>query len=270
MKIGIIQFNSQLNVQDNMDFFRKHLLAAKAAGVELVGVPENFPFIADCKENRKHFHKEISDSVIATVQGWAKELGIHILTGGHHTWPESNLKLPFNRIHAFSPTGAITKTYDKVHLCDLEVVNGPRHFESEVMAPGHAPQVLDLGPQQGVWGLSICFDLRFPLLFQKLRKLGAQVLFIPAAFFYHTGRMHWEVLLRARAIENQCYVVAPAQTGMHGKDRRSWGHSMIVSPWGEVLVDAQEEVGLFIHDLDFSIVESMRQQIPVTKYLQNI
>jgi len=269
MKIGIIQFNSQLNVEANMNFFRKQLLLAKEQGVKLVGVPENFPFIADCKEARKNFYKTISDDVISQVQSWAKELGLYILTGGHHTWPGDPKLLPHNRIHAFSPEGLIVQTYDKVHLCDLEVINGPRHFESEVMTPGHLPQVLDL-KENGMWGLSICFDLRFPLLFQKLRKMGSQVLFVPAAFFYHTGKMHWEVLLRARAIENQCYVVAPAQTGYHGSERRSWGHSMIISPWGEVLVDAKEEVGLFIHDLDFQVVESMRQQIPVARYLKNI
>ncbi|MDH4466452.1 MAG: carbon-nitrogen hydrolase family protein [Bacteriovoracaceae bacterium] len=269
MKVGVIQFNSNEDVELNLKFFREQLVEAKKQNVQLVCVPENFPFVAHSKEGRKKFQKKISDDVIAQIQGWAKEFNLNILTGGHHTWTTDDSKLPFNRIHAFSPEGVIVQTYDKVHLCDLEVVGGPRHFESEVMSPGHTPQILDL-KDLGVWGLSICFDLRFPLLFQKLRKMGAQVLFVPAAFFYHTGRMHWEVLLRARAIENQSYVVAPAQTGMHGPERRSWGHSMIISPWGEILVNAKEELGLFVGELDFQEVESMRRQIPVTKYLKDI
>lgn len=161
----------------------------------------------------------------------------------------------------YSPEGEEAARYDKIHLFDAEVSDGIGHYrESDDYSAGREPVVVDMGFAKV--GLSICYDLRFPELYQTLRKAGADILIAPSAFTAATGKAHWEVLLRARAIENQCFVLAANQAGLHPNQRQTWGHSMIVSPWGDVLAEGDQETGAFITELDLSQVKSVRANMP--------
>ncbi len=157
-------------------------------------------------------------------------------------------------------SGELAASYRKIHLFDVSLANGERHFESDRIEPGNEIVAAEI---DGItFGLSVCYDLRFPELYRLLALRGAQILFVPAAFTLHTGRDHWEVLLRARAIENLCYVVAPAHVGTYPHNRQCFGRSMIVDPWGLVLAQAQDMPTVTLADIDLEQVDRARAQIP--------
>jgi nitrilase len=168
----------------------------------------------------------------------------------------------------WSPAGECVARYDKCHLFDVDVADGVGQYrESDSFAPGQQPVVAPT--PWGAVGLSICYDLRFPEYYRQLVQLGAALLTVPSAFTYRTGEAHWEVLLRARAIENQCFVLAANQGGRHDAKRRTWGHSCVIDPWGKVLACRQEEgPGLAIADLDFAALQDLRGQMPVLAHRQ--
>jgi predicted amidohydrolase len=166
----------------------------------------------------------------------------------------------YNTSLVFDRDGELAATYRKIHLYDVEIPGRVSYQESRSVAPGTEPVAIDI---EGVrLGLSICYDLRFPELYRRLAIAGARVLAVPAAFMMHTGRDHWEVLLRARAIENQCYVVAAGQIGDHDPGRTCYGRSMVIDPWGTVLAQAPDTVGVVVADLDPERLETIRQELP--------
>jgi len=190
----------------------------------------------------------------------ARELGIWVHAGSfHEAGPDESRT--YNTTLIFDPSGSLVTTYRKIHLYDVEIPGRVSYHESKSVAPGSSTVVAEI---DGVrTGLSICYDLRFPELYRRLAVEGAaRVLVVPAAFMLHTGRDHWEVLLRARAIENQCYVVAAAQIGNHEPGRTCFGRSMIVDPWGTVVAQAPDTVGIVTADLDLSRLEQIRQELP--------
>jgi predicted amidohydrolase len=165
-----------------------------------------------------------------------------------------------NRTYVLDPQGEVVAKYDKIHMFDVDLGNGERYLESATFAPGDAAKTVDL--PWGRLGLTICYDLRFPHLYRHLAQHGAQFLTVPSAFTQVTGEAHWHVLLRARAIETGCYVFAPAQTGTHAGGRKTYGHALIVAPWGEVLADAGTPPGVIVADIDPAQVTVARGKVP--------
>jgi predicted amidohydrolase len=161
-------------------------------------------------------------------------------------------------------SGKLIGSYRKIHLFDIDIAGGATSRESASVMPGRAPSVVDT--PWGKLGLSVCYDLRFPELYRELLRSGARIVVVPAAFTQYTGKDHWHVLLRARAIENQVYVVAPAQFGRHNEKRVTYGHSLIVDPWGTVLCDAPDRPGVAMAELDFELQDRLRRDMPCVSH----
>ena len=245
-------------------------LVAEAAGrgARLVGLPEVWEHIGKA-EDKRAFAGPLEGAQLAALRELCARRSIWCLAGSiSERSPEDPARL-FNTTALLSPTGAIAAAYRKLHLFDVDIPDGARYRESETVAPGaQAPPVVDVDGLK--LGLSVCYDLRFPELYRRLSDAGADVLAVPAAFTAYTGRAHWEVLLRARAIENQAYVFAPAQAGRIGPpadNRLAFGHAAIVDPWGEVLADAGPSgEGLAIASLDPARLAQVRRDLPALRH----
>ena len=257
MRVAVCQLNSRDDRTHNLQVARDLLQKAAAAGAELAVLPEYVDYLGTGAGAPK---PEGPDGEFAGFfADAARELGIWVHAGSfHETGPDE--RRTFNTSLVFSPEGELAATYRKIHLYDVEIAGRVSYQESRSVAPGEETVVTTIA---GVpTGLSICYDLRFPELYRRLAVDGAKVLVVPAAFMMHTGRDHWEVLLRARAIENQCYVVAAGQIGDHDPGRTCFGRSMIIDPWGTVLAQAPDTPGIITADLDLSRLESIRSELP--------
>lgn len=234
---------------------------AVARGANFLALPEN-AFYLRREGTVKHpdLPMRAHPGVVA-MQTLAKAQGVTVLIGSIRAL-EAGMEKPFNRSVLISPDGAIAATYDKIHLFDVTLPDGHRYEESAQAQAGGTPVLAPLGAAK--LGLSICYDLRFPQLYRALALAGAEVLAVPSAFTRPTGKAHWRTLLMARAIENAAYVVAPAQCGTHPGGRETYGHSMIIDPWGEVLAEADgEHPGVIIAKIDRARVREVRAQLPV-------
>jgi deaminated glutathione amidase len=262
---AVIQMTSSANVQENLRTAYELLQQAAQRGAQLAALPENFALMG--MSDRDKFAIAESDGD-GPMQAWlsdtARELGIWIVAG---TLP---LKLPNeSRVAAaclvVDACGERVARYDKIHLFDVDVEDATRSYrESTTIAPGDRVIVVDT--PIGKLGLAICYDVRFPELFRHLSARGAEVLVLPSAFTVPTGRAHWEVLLRARAVENLCYLLAPAQTGHHANGRETYGHSMIVEPWGEVLASQADGAGVVTAEIDLAQQSTRRQSFQVLQH----
>jgi deaminated glutathione amidase len=174
-----------------------------------------------------------------------------------------------NRGFLIAPDGGIRARYDKIHLFDVDLPTGESWRESAAYAPGTNAAVAD-GPEGSKIGLTICYDIRFPTLFARLSEAGAQIISVPAAFTVPTGKAHWHILLRARAIENACWIVAAAQSGRHADGRETYGHSLVINPWGEIMLDMGEAPGLGFADIDLNAVDAALSRIPVRAHRRPI
>jgi deaminated glutathione amidase len=262
MKVAAIQMVSAPSVQANLDAAHAQLAQAAHDGAELAVLPEYFCLMGE-RDTDKLLAREAfgSGRVQDFLSQAARDLGLWIV-GGTLPLVAGDEQHVRNTSLAFSPAGECTARYDKIHLFQFD--NGrERYDEARVIEAGRDPVVFELTARDGTpWriGMSVCYDLRFPELY---RRLQADVLLVPSAFTYVTGQAHWELLLRARAVENLAYVVAPAQGGTHPTGRRTWGHSMIVDPWGVVLAQRPEEgAGVVLASLDRSRIEQVRSQLP--------
>lgn len=233
---------------------------AAAAGARVVALPENVVFMGDTRL-REAIAEPLDGPRASALCALAAAHGIWVLVGG---FPERGPlpARPYNTAFLISPAGTRVAAYRKLHLFDVDLPDGRQIRESSYTASGDRVVTADI---DGIRvGLSICYDLRFPELYRAIVAEGARVLFVPSAFTVPTGQAHWHLLLRARAVENQCFVVAPAQTGVHGASgRSSYGHSLIVDPWGEILAERAEGVGLVVADLDFARQDEVRTRLPV-------
>jgi predicted amidohydrolase len=209
-----------------------------------------------------HLHDEASDPVLAAVRAAAAEQGLWVHLGSLALKGAADGRL-FNRGFLIDDKGAIRARYDKIHLFDVDLPTGESWRESSAYAPGEKP-VLASTPF-GEIGLTICYDMRFPDLYRALSNAGAKILAVPAAFTVPTGKAHWHVLLRARAIEAGAFVVAAAQSGAHEDGRATFGHSLIVDPWGEILLDMGEEIGVGIATIDMARLDDVRSRVPSLK-----
>jgi predicted amidohydrolase len=259
---AVVQLTSTDDVQANLSRAAHWVRRAAAAGAELVALPENFGFLGGDFELLRFAQAVETSSFLLPLRELARELGICVVAG---SIPEAgpDPQHVYNTSVLLGPAGETLATYRKIHLFDVGM--GEATFsESQAVAPGSELVVQDV--QGWPCGLSICYDLRFPELYRGLSRRGARLLSIPSAFTLHTGKDHWEVLLRARAIENQAYVLAPAQWGRHNPKRVTWGKSMIVDPWGTPLCTVPEREGFAVATLDADAQAKIRADLPA---LQN-
>lgn len=258
-----IQMNSGNNIARNIATAEKLIRAAAKAGSNFIALPEN-AFLM--RENRDELIKaavklEENPALIA-MQKLAAELNIWLLLGSIAVKGESDKF--YNRSVLIDASGKINTAYDKIHLFDVDVPGGETHRESDNFLAGNKEITANLP-----WiklGLTICYDLRFPNQFKKLAQNGAGAITVPSAFTYKTGEAHWHSLLRARAIENSCYILAPAQCGFHPRNRQTYGHSLIIDPWGKILAEASEDKEEFIMaEIDMAKVNTIREKLPAWK-----
>lgn len=262
-KAAVVQMNSQTRLDENLN--DAHVLIRRAAeqGAQVVGLPENFSFLGGLSMRIQNA-EEIAERVPVFLSHRAREFEIYLM-GGSYPVPAGNGKV-YNRSALYDPEGTLLRTYDKIHLFDVALSEEESYSESSYVEPGHPEAAVYSDDRIGSWGLSVCYDLRFPEYYRMLSAEHASVLSIPSAFTYTTGQDHWEPLLRARAIENTCYVFAPAQTGTHGGNRKTWGHAMIIDPWGRILADAGTEPGIACATINPGRLEQVRGAIPSLKH----
>jgi predicted amidohydrolase len=269
MRAALVQLSSSDDPARNLPVLLERLDEAAAAGAEIALTPEVTNCVSASRERQDQVLRlESDDPTLAAVRDWAARRGIWVLLGSLALKTGDSDGRLANRSLLIDPEGAVVARYDKIHMFDVDVSETERYRESAAFRPGReAVTVAALG---AVFGLTICYDVRFAYLYRTLAQAGAQVLTVPAAFSPVTGRAHWETLLRARAIETGCFVLAPAQTGHHsaevGRERSTHGHSMAVAPWGELLLDAGEEPGVHLIDLDLGAVDEARRRVPAIRH----
>lgn len=254
-----IQMTSLPDLQKNLAQAEELIDLAVRQGAELVTLPENFSFLGEesAKLAQADTIAQESEKFLRTM---AQRFQITVLGGGFPV-PAGNGKV-YNTALLVAPNGQELCRYEKVHLFDVNLPDGNTYRESGTVLAGKALPSVYPSKELGNLGLSVCYDVRFPELYRHLSQMGAEVLFIPAAFTAYTGKDHWQVLLQARAIENTCYVIAPAQTGQHYALRYTHGHAMIIDPWGTVLADAGDKPGVAIAPINPSRLEQVRRQMP--------
>ncbi len=263
MKVACLQINSGPNIDENIKSIDNMVRAAHAAGAQLICTPENTcHIVAKSSDKLNSAPYEVDHQALKYFQNIAKELNVKIAVGSLSVKISPDRLV--NRSYLISPKGDIMAKYDKIHLFDVTLPNGEFYRESDVFERGEEPVLAQTS--FGKIGLSICYDVRFPNLFRRYAVLGASILLIPAAFTVPTGEAHWHVLLRARAIENGCFVIAAAQTGTHDGGRKTYGHSLIIDPWGTALADAGTDTGFIMADIDLNRVDEVRAQIPSLRH----
>jgi predicted amidohydrolase len=259
-----VQLTSTADVARNLEVCRRLCADAAARGARLAVLPENFAFIGLKEDDKFAIAEKIPGGPIASaVAQIARDTGMWIIAGGMAEKADEPGKVHNTAVVA-SPDGAIAATYRKIHLFDVQIPGNAEFMESRTVAPGREPVVVQT-PLAPV-GLSICYDVRFPELYRALAGRGARLIVVPAAFTMHTGKDHWHALLRARAIENQVYVLAAAQFGRANEKRVCFGHSLIVDPWGAVLADASDREGVVVAEIDLAYQDKVRRELPVLEH----
>jgi predicted amidohydrolase len=258
-RAGLIQMRSGRTPQANLDAATALIAEARAAGAEYVQTPE----MTNIMEIRREvlftaIVGEESDICLAASRDLARTHGLYLHVGSLAIKVSPDKAA--NRSFLIDPQGEIVARYDKIHMFDVDLANGESYRESRNFRPGEAAVYADL--PWGRLGLTVCYDLRFPLLYRALAEAGSSFISVPSAFTRQTGEAHWHVLNRARAIENGCFVLAAAQGGMHENGRETFGHSMVVDPWGRVLAEGGSEPGLVMADIDPAQVVAARARIP--------
>ena len=260
VQVAAIQHCATTDVENNLEAVERLALAAREAGAEVVTVAEAFAYIGPDRGRRDLLEPLPSGGpILDRCQELARRLGCDLVLGGfHEAAPEPGKA--YNTCVHLDAQGEVAALYRKIHLFDIQLDDGTELHESRRTAPGDALATTRL--PFGLLGLTICYDLRFPYLYQALADQGAVALTVPSAFTATTGAAHWHTLLRARAIECQCYVIAPAQHGRHNDRRRSYGHSLIVDPWGEVIAECAGGDGFAMALIDPARVAEVRKQLP--------
>jgi len=261
LTVGLIQVNAGNEILPNVAFIEQQARAAAAAGAQLVMTPENSTMVgADRADTLAKALPEAEHPGLASAKQLARELGVWFLVGSLHVRLAGDERCA-NRSYLIDTLGEVVASYDKIHMFDVQLPNGETYRESAAFRPG-ARSVVAPTPW-GPLGMTICYDLRFAYLYRKLAQAGATMLAVPSSFTVPTGRAHWHVLLRARAIEAGCFVFAPAQVGSHAGGRKTFGHSLVVSPWGEVLADAGDTgPGMITAEIDLDKVSEARHAVP--------
>lgn len=257
MKVSIVQLNSRDNKKDNITKALNFIEDAANKGADLVVLPEYVDFMGADEEKVNH-GETIPGPTSEAFARKAKECGVFLNCGSILEVADENHV--YNTSLLIDRDGKIIATYRKIHLYDADFEKRYTEKESDTIKPGN--KIVTADTPFGKVGLTICYDLRFPELFRSLAVQGAKVIFVPAAFPLYTGAHHWEILLRARAIENQCYIVAAGQIGTSPPNRVTFGNSMIIDPWGTILAKPQEGEGIAVQDIDLEYVDQLRKSAP--------
>jgi len=262
-RVALVQLCANTDLATNLATAERLVRQAADEGAGVILLPEAFAFIGPDRLKREIVEPIGTDSNLPTpildrCRGWASETGTELVLGGHHEIGEPGKS--YNTCVHIGSSGELLATYRKIHLFDVQLSDGTELKESARTLAGDHAVVTDT--PFGKLGLTICYDVRFPYLFQALVDLGAIAISVPSAFTATTGAAHWHTLLRARAIETQCYVLAPAQHGQHNPKRRSYGHSLIVDPWGEVIAERAHGDGVVLADIDPARVRQVRGELP--------
>lgn len=265
MRAGLVQLTVTDDPAANLIGTLQAVRQAAQGGAGFVLTPECTNILSSSRPHQRAvLHPEATDTTLATLRDEAARLGIWVLIGSLALATDDPDGRFANRSFLIGPDGAIVATYDKIHMFDVNVSDTEVYRESAAYRPGNSAVLADT--PFGRIGMTVCYDVRFAALYRSLAQAGAQILTVPAAFNHITGAAHWEVLLRARAIETGCYVLAPAQTGFHaeayGKGRRTHGHAMAIAPWGEVLADAGDQPGVVYAQIDLDEVTKARMRVP--------
>ena len=261
LKIAALQMVSSASLQENLETAGRLIKAAAQDGAQLVVLPEYFCIMGLKDTDKVHIREAFGDGPIqGALSGLAKRNGIYLIAGTIPLEAKDPNKV-LNTTLVFGPDGQRVARYDKIHLFGFQT-NTERYQESETIEAGEIPGIVRITTNNTEWifGLSICYDLRFPELYRALGQVDCHI--IPAAFTYTTGKDHWEILLRARAIENQCYVLASAQGGLHQNQRRTWGNTMLIDPWGSVLSTLVEGEGFISGVLSKDKLNEVRSKLP--------
>lgn len=263
VKMAVAQMCSAPDKAENLKVMQALIAEAAFLGSQIIAFPENSTFFGEGSHALLQSAETEKGPTLTQLKAWAKDHSIWLHIGSLALKTTSKNKVT-NSSFLISPSGKTVLRYDKIHLFDVEVEGDRPYLESQTIQAGK--RIAHKKTPLGHLGLSICYDLRFPELYRHLSQKGAQILFAPSAFTAKTGAAHWDVLTRARAIENQTYLIAPAQSGFHPNGRETWGHSRILSPWGEVLAEKKTGTGLIYADLDLSRLTHLRKSFPVLKH----
>ena len=262
MKIAVHQMCSSVEQAQNLTEMVNAIAKSAADGACMYFAPEMSVLLdRDRKRARQQIFSEAESSAIAELQKAAATAGIWVHLGSLPVAHETGGGMIANRSIIIDSTGTVVARYDKMHLFDVDLAAGESWRESNAYVAGNSPVIVDA--PIGQLGLTICYDLRFPDLFSALSRAGISALAVPAAFTAPTGRAHWHTLLRARAIEAEAFVIAAAQSGTHEDGRETYGHSLVVDPWGDVILDMEEGEGLAVVELNLDRIQEVREQIPV-------
>ena len=251
MRVALAQMTSVPNLHLNIKFIEDNIIKAKKNNEDLIVFPENCGFMGRGSEMFANAYEEAAHPVLIASRIAANNNNINVLLGSIAVLSERSKKNKLaNRSIFLDRKGSIAGRYDKINMFDANLSSKEKYNESNRYAAGSETVVIE--NELGRIGLTICFDIRFPELYQKLSNQGCNIITIPSAFTVKTGKFHWEVLLRARAIETSCWILAPAQIGEHYPKRKTWGHSMVVDPWGNIIVEAKNRQKLIYADLDLN------------------
>lgn len=262
-RAACVQLRSSDDVAENIRVACELIREARGAGAEFIATPENTTLMApDGGAKLERSFDEEHDPALPRFRALAEELGTWLLIGSLAIKVSESKTA--NRSFLIDAKGHIAARYDKIFLFDVDLPSGETYRESNTVAGGHRAVTAEL--QWGKLGLSICYDLRFPQLYRRLAQAGSSFLAVPSAFTETTGKAHWHVLLRARAIENGAFVIAPAQGGTHANGRQTYGHSLIVAPWGEILAEAGTEPCVIAADIDPAAVKTARERVPSLRH----
>jgi nitrilase len=278
MKVAVIQMVSGSDVPANLAQARALLESAAQGGAELAVLPEYFCLMGQRDTDKLAVGEAFGSGPLQQfLAESARSLGLWLVGGTLPLTCPATAQAATERTEAarvsnsslvFSPSGECVARYDKIHLFRFD--NGQEHYdESLVLSAGSQPVTFDLPSKDGhTWrvALSVCYDLRFPELYRAYASAGAHLMLVPSAFTYTTGQEHWEVLLRARAIENLSFVAAAAQGGLHDNQRRTWGHAMLIDPWGKLLAQQAQDAGVVLADLDFAALTTCRGRLPALQH----
>jgi predicted amidohydrolase len=265
MRVALVQMTSSDDPAENLETARGYLRAAAAGGARFVLTPEVTNCVSSSRSHQRQvLRAEEDDPTLVGLRAEAAAQGIWVLAGSLALADPRGDGRFANRSFLIAPDGGITARYDKIHMFDVSITEAETYRESEGFRPGDQAVLVEVDDVPV--GMTVCYDVRFPHLYRHLAQMGARILTVPAAFSPDTGEAHWETLLRARAIENGCFVLAPAQTGEHrasvGRARRTHGHSLAVDPWGRVLADGGNLPGVTLVDLDLGSVDDVRGRLP--------
>jgi len=260
LKVCLIQIEGKETPKLNSKLLKKYLIKSLKFTPDIIFTPECLNVITS---NKNHLKRVVTTQnncpVLNECKNFAKEHNIFVSVGSL-LLKQNNSKKLLNRSFFINNKGKIISYYDKIHLFDVNINKKETHQESKIFKKGN--KIVVVNSPWGKFGLTICYDIRFPLLYRKLVKLGCRFLLIPAAFTVPTGKAHWKILLQSRAIENTCYIIAAAQCGKHHGSRKTYGHSSIIDPWGQAILEASTKPGIFSKTLDLELINSVRLKIP--------